>query len=168
MTEYTMTIGGKPVAAETTFDVINPSTGGIAGPCPSGTPEDVNAAVAAAKEAFATWSIASDETRAQACRDMSVALQENADELAALLSLEQGKPRGGLGADFELGGAIGWAANTAELSLPVEVIQDTNEARIEVHRKPLGVVAHCTCDPCGQHSCDQAFALHAFVHFAHG
>lgn len=144
MTEYTMTIGGKPVAAETTFDVINPSTGGIAGPCPSGTPEDVNAAVAAAKEAFATWSIASDETRAQACRDMSVALQENADELAALLSLEQGKPRGGLGADFELGGAIGWAANTAELSLPVEVIQDTNEARIEVHRKPLGVVASIT------------------------
>jgi acyl-CoA reductase-like NAD-dependent aldehyde dehydrogenase len=144
MTDFTMTIGGKAVSAETTFDVINPSTGGIAGLCPSGTADDVNAAVAAAKDAFVTWSIAADHTRAQACRDMSAALAEHADELAALLSLEQGKPRGGMGADFEVGGAIGWAANTAELSLPVEIVQDNNEARIEVHRKPLGVVASIT------------------------
>ena len=144
MTDYTMTIGGKAVTAATTFDVINPSTGGIAGACPSGTADDVNAAVAAAKEAYKTWSVADDEVRAQACRDMSAALTEHADELAILLSLEQGKPRAGLGADFELGGAAGWAANTAELSLPVEIIQDNNEAKIEVHRKPLGVVASIT------------------------
>lgn len=144
MTEFAMTIGGAAVSTTETFDVINPSTGGIAGQCPSGTADDVNAAVAAAKSAFTSWSAQSDDTRRQACRDMARVLGENADELATLLSTEQGKPRGGLGADFELGGCQAWAGNTAELELPVEVVQDTNEGRIEVHRKPLGVVASIT------------------------
>lgn len=144
MTDYKMTIGGQPVTSAETFDVINPSTGGIAGQCPSGTVDDVNAAVAAAKEAYKTWSVESDDTRRQACRDMAAALSEHAEELAILLSTEQGKPRGGLGADFELGGCQAWAGNTAELELPVELVQDTNEGRIEIHRKPLGVVASIT------------------------
>ena len=144
MTDFTMTIDGAPVSASETFDVINPSTGGSAGACPAGTADDVNTAVAAAKAAFATWSLESDETRRQACRDMARVLGENAVELATLLSAEQGKPRGGLGADFELGGCQAWAGNTAELELPVEVVQDTNEGRIEIHRKPLGVVASIT------------------------
>lgn len=41
---------------------------------------------------------------------------------------------------MEMGGAIAWTRVTAELSLPHEIIQDNDEARIEVHRKPLGVV----------------------------
>ncbi|HJW54165.1 MAG TPA: aldehyde dehydrogenase family protein, partial [Burkholderiaceae bacterium] len=61
--------------------------------------------------------------------------------------LESGKPMAGLngvGAGMEVGGAIAWTQFTASLSLPVEVIQDNAEARIEVHRKPLGVVGSIT------------------------
>ncbi|WP_299922433.1 aldehyde dehydrogenase family protein [uncultured Pelagimonas sp.] len=144
MTDFTMTIDGNPVSATGTFDVINPSTGGSAGQCPSGTAEDVNAAIAAAKAAFASWRWESDHTRSQACRDMARVLGEHAEELAVLLSTEQGKPLGGLGARFELGGCQAWASNTADLELPVEVVKDDNEGRIEIHRKPLGVVASIT------------------------
>ena len=37
-----------------------------------------------------------------------------------------------------------WTQVTAGLDLPVDVIQDNDEARVEVHRKPLGVVASIT------------------------
>lgn len=144
MTDFAMTIGGKPVFTDNTFDVINPSTGALAGKCPSGTTEDVTAAIEAAKAAFTSWSVQSDDVRAQACRDMTRVLGENAEELARLLTTEQGKPLGGLGSRFELGGCQAWAGNTAELSLPVEIVKDDNEGRIEIHRKPLGVVASIT------------------------
>jgi len=144
VTEFTMTIGGKPVKTAETFEVINPATGGVAGLCPSGGEAEVNAAVAAAKAAYASWSTAPDEVRRQACRDIARVLGENAEELAVLLTSEQGKPLGGLGSRFELGGCGAWAANTAALDLPVEVVKDDNEGRIEVHRKPLGVVASIT------------------------
>lgn len=74
-------------------------------------------------------------------------LEENMGELAQLLSEEQGKPIegfAGLGAMFELGGSLAWIRYTASLDLPVEVIQDNDEARIEVHRKPVGVVGSIT------------------------
>jgi len=74
-------------------------------------------------------------------------LEENIGELAQLLSEEQGKPIegfAGLGAMFELGGSLAWIRYTASLDLPIEVIQDNDEARIEVHRKPVGVVGSIT------------------------
>lgn len=43
-----------------------------------------------------------------------------------------------------MGGAQAWAGYTAELSLPVKVLQDDAEGRIELHRKPLGVVGSIT------------------------
>ena len=68
-------------------------------------------------------------------------------ELMELLTRETGKPLNGLsgiGAGMEVGGAIAWTHVTADLDLPVEVIQDNETARVEVHRKPLGVVASIT------------------------
>jgi len=68
-------------------------------------------------------------------------------ELMELVTKESGKPLGGLngiGSGMEVGGAIAWTHATADLELPVEVIQDNDDARVEVHRKPLGVVASIT------------------------
>ncbi len=68
-------------------------------------------------------------------------------ELMQLVTKETGKPMGGLngvGSGMEVGGSIAWTQYTAELQLPVDVIQDDEVARIEVHRKPLGVVASIT------------------------
>ena len=144
MDKFALTIGGKQVETTEHFEVINPSTGEVVGLCPSGGKDEVDAAVAAAALAFVSWSAESEETRAAACRDIAKVLADNAEELAVLLTKEQGKPLGGLGSRFELGGCSVWAENTAALELPVEVVKDDNEGRIEIHRKPIGVVASIT------------------------
>jgi acyl-CoA reductase-like NAD-dependent aldehyde dehydrogenase len=69
---------------------------------------------------------------------------EHAEELAQLLTREQGKPLGGLGSRWEIGGAQAWAGYTASLSLPMKVLQDNNEGRVELHRNPVGVVGSIT------------------------
>ena len=82
--------------------------------------------------------------RQAACAALAGKLGEHAEEIARLLTLEQGKPMGGLGSRFELGGAQAWAGFTASLSMPVKVLQDDNTGRVELHRKPIGVVASIT------------------------
>jgi acyl-CoA reductase-like NAD-dependent aldehyde dehydrogenase len=78
---------------------------------------------------------------------VGAAIEANMPELMKLVTLETGKPLGGLngvGAGMEVGGSIAWTHVTASLDLPVEVIQDNAEARVEIHRKPLGVVGSIT------------------------
>lgn len=144
MTTYSMVIGGKSVAASSYGKVANPSTGETVGDMPLASKDDLHSAVAAAKLAFQTWQNTPDTQRAEACRAMAAIIEANAEELAQLLTREQGKPLGGLGSRFEIGGAVAWTRHTAELALPIEVLQDTPEGRVELHRKPLGVVAAIT------------------------
>ena len=76
------------------------------------------------------------------CRGKKIG--EHADELARLLTQEQGKPLNGMGSRFELGGVQAWTHHTADIPMPVKVLQDNNEGRIELHRKPIGVVGSIT------------------------
>lgn len=140
---YTMTIGGRPAPAQASFAVNNPA-GGIAGSAPSATLDDLDAAVSAAEAAFQMWSRRSDEELREACEAVTAKIGEHAEELARIVTEEQGKPLNGLGSRWELGGAQAWAGFTAGLSLPVKVLQDDNEGRVEMFRKPIGVVGSIT------------------------
>lgn len=144
MTDFNMTINGNPVTAATRFDVRNPATGAVVGTAPDATEAELNSAVSAAKQAFATWSKKSDAELKAACEAVAGILAEHAEEIAALITQEQGKPLNGVGSRFEMGGAGAWAGFTAALELPVEVLQDNEEGRVELHRKPLGVVGSIT------------------------
>ena len=142
-TSVPMIIGGKRVSARSTFSVINPATGVAFADVAAGDISHLEAAVAAARSAFPTWSGTADSERQRLLHAIGDALQTNMPELMELVTRETGKPLKGLngvGAGMEVGGAIGWTHATADLTLPVEIIQDNEEARIEVHRKPLGVV----------------------------
>ncbi|WP_260087834.1 aldehyde dehydrogenase family protein [Phaeobacter inhibens] len=141
--KFEMTIGGGPTPAAARFDVANPA-GGLAGRAPNGTLADLDRAVAAAQEAFASWSQLSHADLQRYCEAVTAVIAEHTEELAQLITAEQGKPLNGLGSRFEMGGAQAWAGYTAELSLPVKVLQDDAEGRIELHRKPLGVVGSIT------------------------
>ncbi|APX18020.1 aldehyde dehydrogenase (plasmid) [Phaeobacter inhibens] len=144
MIEYDLTIGGKPASTATSFDVLNPSTGEVAGRAPNATSADLDTAVAAANAAFESWSAKSDEELQAACEAVAQKIGEHSEELAQIITAEQGKPLNGLGSRWEMGGAGAWAGYTAGLSLPMKVLQDNNEGRIELHRKPLGVVGSIT------------------------
>ena len=144
MKQYTLLIGGEPVATSHHAAIANPSNGDVVGYMPLGTEADLDQAVAAAGKAFKTWSQVSNEERANACRAIAEKISEHAEELAQILTREQGKPLNGLGSRFEIGAALAWTRHTAELDLPVEILQDDSEGRVELHRKPIGVVGSIT------------------------
>ena len=144
MQRYSLFIGGARVDTAAHADVRNPSTGHVVGQMPLATPQDLNRAVEAATKAFQTWSQTPDDQRQAACRAAAERITAYSEELARLLTLEQGKPLGGLGSRFEIGGAVAWTRYTAELTLPVELLQDDSEGRVELHRKPIGVVGSIT------------------------
>jgi succinate-semialdehyde dehydrogenase/glutarate-semialdehyde dehydrogenase len=87
-------IGGEQVGARSGEEtpIVNPATEEAFDAVPKGGPEDVDAAVAAAKEAFSEWSKKDPDDRAQLMRAGITKLQENAKEIAQLLVREQGKP----------------------------------------------------------------------------
>ena len=139
-----MTIGGAAATTRDHFEVRNPSTGEVVDTAPVATADDLDRAVAAARTAQPAWAALADEERAAACRAVTEVLTANAEELARLLTLEQGKPLNGLGSRWEMGGAAAWAGYTSGLTLPPQVLQDTNEGKVEVSRKPIGVVGSIT------------------------
>ena len=139
-----MTIGGAAATTADRFEVLNPSTGAVVDTAPNATAADLERAVAAARAAQAAWAARPDEERAFLAAKVAETITANADDLARLLTLEQGKPLNGLGSRFELGGAAAWAGYTAGLSLPERVLQDTDEGKIELSRKPVGVVGSIT------------------------
>lgn len=147
MKVYPLVINGESICNEDAFDVINPATGKAFAKCSTASPEQVDAAVAAAKAAFPSWSKTSHEERKGLLHQLAQLLEDNLPEFMDLITTETGKPLKGLenmGAGAEVMGAVAWTHVTADLDLPVEVVQDNDETRIEIHRKPLGVVASIT------------------------
>lgn len=135
-----MIIDGKPHNGGSQFDVLNPATDALVGRVANATQDDLEAAVAAAQKAFAIWSTASDVDRSAACTQIADAFEAHHEELAQLLTAEQGKPLVGRGSRGEINQSIVWSRHTATLNLEPEVIQDKPEGRVIKLRKPLGVV----------------------------
>ncbi len=141
---FTLTIDGKQLPAGEAFEVYDPATGAVVAMAPAASADQLDAAVAAARRAFAAWSTRPQADRNAAVVRMAEIIEANAAELAELTTREQGKPLGGLGSQWEIGGAIAWTRYTASLELPVETIQDDDAARVTLHRKPIGVIGSIT------------------------
>lgn len=144
MTDYALIIDGKRVVPQETFDVINPATGEVFAKCPRASVAHLDQAVAAARKALPAWSGFSDEKRAEYLLKMAGVIEANMGELSRLITLEQGKTQSGPGANFEVGGCMAWTQVTASLKLETELIDDNPEDRIELTRKPIGVVGSIT------------------------
>ncbi len=87
-----MLIGGEQRAAAAELEVVNPATEEVVDTVPAASAEDVNSAVEAAKRAFPEWSKTDTEKRAAVLAAAADLIEQNAKELAALLTSEQGKP----------------------------------------------------------------------------
>jgi acyl-CoA reductase-like NAD-dependent aldehyde dehydrogenase len=141
---HTLFIGGARVAADSNAAIQNPADGSLVGLMPLATMAQLDLAVVAAKDAFVSWNQLPDSDRQAACLRIAGVIAAHSEELALLVTLEQGKPLNGLGSRFELGGAQAWTRYTANLALPAEVLQDNADGRVEMHRKPLGVTGSIT------------------------
>jgi acyl-CoA reductase-like NAD-dependent aldehyde dehydrogenase len=141
MSDFTLTIDGKAVAGAASFGVINPATGEVFAEAPDASRAQLDAAMASSQAALRPWQ-ADLSLRRKALRACAEAIKAKAAELAPILVREQGKPM--KDAFGEVIGSAVWFEFTAGLEIPVEVVVDTPENRIEVRRRPLGVVAAIT------------------------
>jgi acyl-CoA reductase-like NAD-dependent aldehyde dehydrogenase len=136
---YSMLINGQMSAGDKTFPVRNPATEEDFAEAPDCSKEQLDSAVEAAQKALPEWGKRSIEARRKVLLECAETLRAHAEELATLLTAEQGKTHAkGIN---EVMGAAAWLSYTATLDLPVEIIKDDDVSRVEVHRIPIGVVA---------------------------
>lgn len=142
MSDATLLIGGQSISADATFGVVNPATEEVFAQAPEASRENLDAAVAAARTAFPAWRAKSLDERRAVLLAMADAVEADLPTLTELLTREQGKSLAN--AQFEVGGTAMWMRALATLELPVEVISEDDASRVELHRRPLGVVGAIT------------------------
>lgn len=138
MGDFPMLIGGKLVDGDAKLKVVNPATEEICATVERASQKQAADAIAAAKAAFPAWSKTPIAKRQAIVSRIADVVRDNAAALASLLTSEQGKPLPeALG---EMAWTEGYLRHYATLAPEVKVVQDDATARVEVHRKPLGVV----------------------------
>jgi malonate-semialdehyde dehydrogenase (acetylating)/methylmalonate-semialdehyde dehydrogenase len=128
-----------------TADVLNPSTGEVQAQVPMASQADVDAAVAVAVEAQKEWAAWNPQRRARVMMKFVDLVNQNADELAEMLSLEHGKTVADSRGDIQRGiEVIEFAIGIPHL-LKGEYTEGAGGG-IDVYslRQPLGVVAGIT------------------------
>jgi len=110
------------------------------GYAPVHTVADLDAAVAAARRAQPAWNALGHAERSRILNAIADDIEADAEELAQLLSREQGKPLDGPNARFEVGACGVWTRAAADTPLGPEVVFEAEGARAEVHYDALGVV----------------------------
>ena len=137
-----MSLGGRQVDSPTSFDVIDPATGGRFASVPECTRAQLDEAVAGAQRAFATWSAMPDAERRRIVNAFIERVAGDADVLAPLITREQGKPLAK--ARSEINSALFFSRGFTAVELKPDVLRDTPQQFVEVRRRPLGVVGAIT------------------------
>jgi malonate-semialdehyde dehydrogenase (acetylating)/methylmalonate-semialdehyde dehydrogenase len=78
-------------SSKTWYDIHNPATNEVVARVPETTKEELNAAVASSKKAFESWKEVSAQQRARVMMKFHALLNQHKDEIAALITQEQGK-----------------------------------------------------------------------------
>ena len=142
MQAFKLLINGELVDGDLTMPVINPATEKSIADCPRASERQLRAAVAAAKAAFPAWAAQPMSERRAIVTGIADVIDANREELAQLLTAEQGKPLPD--ARNEVMAMAGYYRHFASLDLPPKVLEDSGNRRVEMHRRPLGVVAAIT------------------------
>lgn len=123
------------------IEVINSTTEAVMGKVPEGSAEDINAAVAAAKAAFESWSNTPIETRAQYLDQIAAKLKERQADIAATIAAEVGMPLP-MATAVQAGLAITDVSTNAKLLREFQFEEQVGNALIA--KEPIGVVGCIT------------------------
>ncbi len=139
MSDYQLWIEGAPVDGAGEINVVNPATEEVFASIARSDQTLADRAIASAKAAQKKWANTAISERQAALVKVADRLDERAAEIARVLTMEQGKPLAEANAEVAYTGAF--IRHFATMDLPVEVLQDDDTKRVELYRKPLGVVA---------------------------
>ncbi|MFC6353024.1 CoA-acylating methylmalonate-semialdehyde dehydrogenase [Rothia nasimurium] len=145
--QLTHYVGGahRPGTSGRFADVYNPSTGQVQAQVPLASADEVRDVIANAAEAQAKWAATNPQKRARILHRFVDLVNQNADELAEMLSLEHGKTVADAHGDIQRGLDVVEFATAAPHLLKGEY-SDSVGTGIDVYsmRQPLGVVAGIT------------------------
>lgn len=138
-------INGQWISADTTFEVDNPFDNGVIASVTDCTKEHAEQAIQAADIAFKSWSKTTAKERSQLLHTWHDLIIENVEDLAELLTIEQGKPLEEAKNEILYGASyIKWFAEEA-LRINGDILPSPDgEKQIQIHKFPVGVVGIIT------------------------
>ncbi|MCX2900982.1 3-sulfolactaldehyde dehydrogenase [Pseudomonas mandelii] len=140
-------IDGQWVGADSgaTFDVTNPATGELLARVPQMGEAEAERAVIAAHKAFKQWKRKTAKERSELLQAWYRLMQDNLDDLALILTAEQGKPLAEARGELANGTSfVQWFAEEAKRVYGDTIAQPSADKRILVTKEPIGVAAAIT------------------------
>jgi succinate-semialdehyde dehydrogenase/glutarate-semialdehyde dehydrogenase len=140
-------VGGSWIEADSkkTITVTDPATGETVGTVPSLGVEEVRRAIAAAEVALPAWRAKTAKERAAVLRRWFELIMDAQDDLAILMTREQGKPLAESKGEVAYGASfIEWFAEEAKRVYGDVIPQTVGSRRILVLKQPVGVCAAIT------------------------
>jgi succinate-semialdehyde dehydrogenase/glutarate-semialdehyde dehydrogenase len=126
-------------------DVVDPATGAIVASVAQGTRTDARQAIEAARRALPAWAGMTAVARAAVLRRWFDLIVESADDLAALLTAEQGKPLREARGEIVYGaGFIEWFAEEGKRAYGEVIPSNATDRQLLTLRQPIGVCAAIT------------------------
>ncbi|RUW26773.1 NAD-dependent succinate-semialdehyde dehydrogenase [Mesorhizobium sp. M4B.F.Ca.ET.215.01.1.1] len=131
--------------ASRTFDVLNPATGEVLASLPDMGAAETRDAITAAHAAQPAWAARPAKERAAILRKWHELMVANADELAAILTAEMGKPFAEARGEILYAAAyVEWYAEEAKRIYGETIPAPSNDKRMMVIKQPVGVVGTIT------------------------
>ncbi len=140
-------VDGQWCAAENggSCEVHNPATGELLGTVPDMGAEETRRAIAAAHRAFPAWAARTAKERAQILRRLHQLMMEHQEDLARLMTAEQGKPLAESRGEIAYSASfIEWFGEEAKRMYGDTIPGHAADKRILTIRQPVGVVAAIT------------------------
>ncbi|WP_264177197.1 NADP-dependent succinate-semialdehyde dehydrogenase [Falsiroseomonas ponticola] len=140
-------IGGQWVQADSgkTIAVRNPATGEVVGQVPAMGAAETRRAIDAAAAALGAWRAMLAKERAAILRKLNDLMLANADDLAAIMTAEQGKPLAEAKGEVAYAASfIEWFAEEAKRIYGDTIPQNAKGRRVLVMKEPIGVFAAIT------------------------
>jgi malonate-semialdehyde dehydrogenase (acetylating)/methylmalonate-semialdehyde dehydrogenase len=137
-------IGGEWVDsnASTTYPVTNPASGEVIGECPLSSADELDAAVQSARAAFETWRRVPVQERVQYLFRFKTLMEKHAEELAAIVTRENGKTLSEAMGSVARGIQMIDTATGAPILLMGQALEDISAGiDCESVRQPMGVFA---------------------------
>ncbi len=127
------------------IDVNNPADGQVIGTVPSFTAAEARRAVNAANKAFPAWRAKTAKERAAILKKWHELMLAHQEDLAIIMTAEQGKPMAESRGEIIYGGSfIEWFAEEGKRAYGDVIPTPLNDRRIVVTKEPVGVVAMIT------------------------
>lgn len=140
-----MYVNGEWLKLPATIVVENPATRETVGSVPDGGASEAGLAVDAAEQAFESWSKTTAYERAALLERWYRQIEARLDEIAYVMTLEQGKPLAEAKGEVQYANSyIKWYAEEAKRIYGETIPASSRSKRILVQKQPVGVVAAVT------------------------